>query len=272
MIRLPDFGACLEAKTLFAKMGVVRLAPLPEIPFTQGTPAGDVKLQRALTGGAISLATHALAIDEAGCVTCAGLRCAIYIKRQRPPYTDVEKGTSSYKYHLCNCKTIEEMTAKGDGRRYAATARDDGLFPVTVSDGFGESEHLFTLALCRNCVETLQAAGMYDQPFSLREFFRHHQNLVLDGEERGAPTPEEKAQAYREAAGHVCQHCGVDCVGAPQCLALYIGARSPASAHGHYVLCVSCLAALGLAGASGLEERLALVRRLQREQGIARIG
>lgn len=273
MIRLPDFGACLEAKTLFAKMGVIRLAPLPEIAFAEAPPPGEGKLQRALTGGAVSLATHALAIDEAGCVTCAGLRCAIYIKRQRPPYVDVEKGTSAYRYHLCNCKTIEEMTAKGDGYRYAATARDDGLFPVAVSEGPGAGERLLALALCRNCVETLKAAGMYDQPFSLKAFFRRHQNLVLAGEERAAaPTPEEKAQAYKEAAGHVCQHCGVDCAGAPQCLALYIGARSPASAHGHYVLCLSCLQALGLLeDAAGLEKRLALARDLQREQHIRRI-
>ncbi len=272
MFRLPDFGACLEAKTLFAKMGVARLAPLPEIAFPNAPAPGDERVQRDLKGGSVSLAAHSLAIDEAGCVTCAGLRCAIYIKRQRPPYTDVEKGTSSYKYHLCNCKTIEEMTAKGDGRRYAATARDDGRFPVIVSEGAGQGERLLTLALCRNCVETLTAAGMYEQPFSLKEFFRRHQNLVLAGDGRpGAPTPEEKAQAYKNAAGCVCQHCGVDCAGEPQCLALYIGARPPASAHGHYVLCVSCLIEHGLAEAAGLEARLASARRLQREQGIARL-
>lgn len=105
-------------------------------------------------------------------------KCCIYIRDQ---YKSCHSGgeTTSYRYHLCDCGTIRDMTARGRKDRYIATARCDGLFAVTPLRGPGhdhrEDTREMPLEQCRHCRALLREQGMYVEPFSLRAFHARFQ-------------------------------------------------------------------------------------------------
>ena len=103
-------------------------------------------------------------------------KCCIYIRDQHRKYHD--GGTTSYRYHLCNCGTIRDMAARGKKDRYIATARCDGLFAVTPLRGphdRREDTREMPLRLCQHCLRLLRERDMYPEPFSLRAFHARFQ-------------------------------------------------------------------------------------------------
>jgi hypothetical protein len=59
-----------------------------------------------------------------------GQKVLVYIRDQY--YSKYE-----YKYHLCNCKKIEEMRNNNRGERYIATKNTSGEFLINIKDHSG---------------------------------------------------------------------------------------------------------------------------------------
>lgn len=140
---------------------------------------------RDLAASAISLAEEQLAIAADHTIEVNRRKCCIYISKQYASYL-ADDGTTSYRYHLCDCATIRDMAARGRKYRYIATARDDGLFAVTPLRGpqqDTETAREIPMRLCQHCRQLLQAQGMYEEPFSLRAFYARHQPQLPDWEE-----------------------------------------------------------------------------------------
>ena len=141
---------------------------------------------RVFASCAVSLEYESFSIASDRTLEVNRRKCCIYIRDQYKSYLTAG-GTSSYRYHLCDCCTIREMTARGKRDRYIATARDDGLFPVTPLHGPNagrEKSREISLALCRNCRSILQEQGMYTEPFSLRAFYAGFQTQLPQWTER----------------------------------------------------------------------------------------
>lgn len=140
---------------------------------------------RDLASSAISLADEGLAIAPDHTIEVNRRKCCIYISKQYASYLD-DDGTTSYRFHLCDCHTIRDMAARGRKYRYIATARDDGLFAVTPLRGRQqdtETAREIPMQLCQHCRQLLQAQGIYEEPFSLRAFYAKHQPQLPDWEE-----------------------------------------------------------------------------------------
>lgn len=140
---------------------------------------------RDLAASAISLAEEGLAIAPDHTIEVNRRKCCIYISKQYAGYL-ADDGTTSYRYHLCDCHTIRDMAARGRKYRYIATARDDGLFAVTPLHGparTAETEREIPMQLCQHCRQILRAQGIHEEPFSLRAFYAKHQPQLPDWEE-----------------------------------------------------------------------------------------
>lgn len=134
---------------------------------------------------ALSLEYEDFSITSERTIEVNQRKCCIYIKEQYSSY--LSNGTeTSYRYHLCDCHTIQDMAARGRKSRYIATARDDGLFAVTplrgANDDKGETREI-PMTLCRNCRRILQEQGMFEEPFSLRSFYARYEPQLPQWEE-----------------------------------------------------------------------------------------
>lgn len=132
---------------------------------------------RIFTTSAVSLAEENLTVAPDHTVEVNRRKGCIYIRQQYKSYFSGDEETT-YRYHLCDCKTIRDMTARGRKERYIATARDDGLFAVTPLSGphhEQENAREMPMQLCRNCRRILEEQGMYEEPFSLRAFYARYQ-------------------------------------------------------------------------------------------------
>ena len=131
------------------------------------------------------------------------------------------------RFHVCNCRTWEEMKARGRSDRYVASSRIDGLFELDVygSTGVGE-KRTERLNVCQNCLDQLKWSGFRNdlnsrdrqahvQSFSLDEFFGHYRRSMVREKPRWTPRTapsgsysddfDELSSRTRAAAGWRCQ-------------------------------------------------------------------
>lgn len=289
MIKLPNFSSCVEVKHLFQKMGITEIAELPEVEFVkthietreiivpnteQLQFAQEIKLK------AISLAHENFTVAVDDTLEVNGLKCCIYIKNQNQgvnPYSC----TSTYRFHLCNCKTIQDMVLKGRKDRYVATSREDGVFPVNAQNYY--KEILIPLTLCKNCKDILINNGMYQEPFSLKSFYKEYQPDIPKTFKREeqvpitkkyAPNHTELANKYKEAVHYKCQGCGVDCSHHHSCLHMHHinGEGTDNKRSNLKILCVVCHMEQPfhdhMKVNSRFQKEAQVVKKLQKEQGL----
>lgn len=171
------------------------------------------------------------------------------------------------------------------GSRYVKTSRDDGFFPVIIQNSQTNSyrEVIIPLDLCRYCMQMLQQRGMYFIPFTLKEFYKRFQPEIPEYFEREetrfvmeqyAPDHQEVAKKYKEKAHYTCGRCGVNCSDYPYLLHLHHKDGRGQNNRGYNlrVLCLECHAEQPLhehmKDDCNYEENVALLHRLQAEQGI----
>ena len=84
-------------------------------------------------------------------------RVIVYIRDQIGYYRD--KG---YKFHLCDCTTIQGMRERGRYKRYVLSTRTDGQFLINVVGKSGdiiERDIIEPLTVCKNCLKHLDYKG-----------------------------------------------------------------------------------------------------------------
>ena len=134
------------------------------------------------------------------------------------------------KYHVVDCKTLQNMRRDGNYDNFCATRRTDGKFLVYLSDSAELTP--FKLVVCKNCLTKLAqqyGAGVFDtdpKKFPLADWLE-----TFDGHHRSTPTGSshatfdysseawrERSRACREKADWQCEECGLDLELAPHLL------------------------------------------------------
>lgn len=145
---------------------------------------------------------------------------------------------ASKKFHICDCRALNEMRSKGRFRRYVATRRTDGLFRVNYRDEDGtRGEVDAALKPCMYCLSEINWKGCADgnasARYAARDDFTIHEFLMefstffrsLPGQPDGEYVPNEYVQNWatisletRARANWTCEQCGVRLEGAQHLL------------------------------------------------------
>lgn len=291
-MKLPDFHRCVELKQLLVNMGVSAVSELKIPQFSKTVlkvsenivPNPQVSFAQKLKMSSVSLNTIPFEIASDGTIEVHGLKACAYIKKQKQD-VQADQGYSSYKYHLCNCSTIQYMVSSGKKDRYVSTTRDDGYFPVIdqSSSYLPAREHILKMELCANCIAKLKENGMYFTPFSLKKFFEKYQPDIPENikqteqvyvEEKYAPNHKEVADAFKLQTKYCCQICKVDCSAEHSCLHLHHknGEGTDNRSSNLMVLCTDCHAHSPLhqhmLNNPKFLKQIRTIQRLRKQQGL----
>lgn len=131
------------------------------------------------------------------------------------------------KYHLANCRTLQQMWQKNRSERYVVSTRQDGVFFLKLSDNGGLTweDKEQALDVCKNCLSTLNWDSYSNssnrtsifKAFSLHDFFDRYPNSPITytptHTDITAPVNkytsdfQEVSKAYRESVGWKCEEC-----------------------------------------------------------------
>ena len=137
------------------------------------------------------------------------------------------------KFHMTECRTIEDMRNRGRFNRYVTSARTDGLFSVRpfdqISQVRGEKMEA-VLGPCKNCLKSLDydgwasaTSGQKNQilsAFTIERFFEDFEPIFrclpiyTSDTFPAGDYPEDWAKisrAMRKKSGWICSCCQVDC-------------------------------------------------------------
>lgn len=103
-----------------------------------------------------------VAIGPGDLITYKGEQALLYIKATGADKWTLENTPEeSMRFHLADCKTLDDMRSKGRFERYVVTNRTDGEFLVDWRDRkTGDSGEIFAkLKVCRHCLAKLNWRG-----------------------------------------------------------------------------------------------------------------
>lgn len=291
-MKLPDYLKCVEVKELLVSMGIQEVPELQSVDVTYEVHVPQEKeIENPMLSFKDRMDVKSVSLDEQGVevriaaddtIEINGIKACAYIKKQSNS-VDLSTMTTGYRYHLCNCRTIQSMIADGRLSRYVSTTRSDGKFPVIYQSRYGAKEYILKLELCKNCKEMLQARGKLPHPYTLKKFFDEHQpnipKTILKTEqvlvqEKYALDHPEVARRYKAREGYKCQMCDVDCSTATECIHLHHkdGDGQNNNAANLMVLCADCHSRQARHGHMlhnpNFKSEIRIIERLRREQGI----
>ena len=152
-----------------------------------GSPTSTPRSKRleTLTRG-IEIELADVEVGPGGLLVHDGEQILVYIKdTQKSKETNLYSPEESVRFHVVDCRTLQEMRRKGRYERYVASRRMDGLFKVDWKDRdtneMGEVEA--ALKVCKNCLDTLDYQNYARQKpmrvsiwseFSIESFFRDY--------------------------------------------------------------------------------------------------
>ena len=92
-----------------------------------------------------------------------GFHVLVYIRDQ---YVKGRNRLFEYKFHICSCRTIEEMMKANRFARYVVSTRNDGMFVINSydieTDNRIENRKIAKLSVCKNCLMELKHNGYSD--------------------------------------------------------------------------------------------------------------
>jgi len=147
---------------------------------------------------------------------------------------------------------MKSMRNGGRERRYLASQRTDGWFPVNYRSGWGKRRHsLLQLDLCYHCRQELGYLALVTEPFSIERYFEQHDSRVPKSIRRietvtqvqeYQPNQEDLSRQYRKAVDYRCQICRVHCDTEQHLLQLHHRDGDPShnAHHNLAILCVEC--------------------------------
>lgn len=181
-----------------------------------------------LSSTGIEVTFDEISINDDGTFSFKGERVLVHIQDQRvnPRYAN----NGGYRFHLCNCGTIEDFRKRNQLERYVVSRRTDGLFIVNeynpVTRQYISKGQKKRLTVCKNCLLQLNYRGYSDHKagngiysqFNLEEFFEEYQKSPFHtrpqhyaGEafhDQYSNDFSQISSAYRASVNWTCEECG----------------------------------------------------------------
>jgi hypothetical protein len=257
-MKLPDFLAFKPFNDLRRQMGTDELGE-----FSLSLNWEEISLEEVakLQKEGIDVELDDIKFLNDGSIAYKNRRVLLYIRdwRQHGRYESYPK------FHITNCQTLEEMTARGRFQRYVVSTRTDGIFNYNLIDSNRlKTEKEGELDVCKNCLKALNYNNYRDEitreertkafkMFDLDEFFIRFtcspiQITPLETN-RTAPLSvypsdwNEKSAGFKKNANWTCEKCNTSFKG-----------KKPKFLHSHHkngniydnrpsnieVLCIRC--------------------------------
>ena len=258
-MKFPDFKKCVEINQLMVAMGVSEIPALPVVRFeteivkkivTEQVDLEDIKIGEKLIDSAIPVNKSEIAGRPGELLEYKGRKVCAYIRDQKATINFYNK-TSDYRYHLCNCGTLQSMRNIGREHRYLTTQRSNGLFEAHDLTSTPIRSGLVRMELCQNCIQILKQKNIFSFPFSLKEYYKRHDSYApitiktveeVRNIQTYSPNQQQISKEYRRATNFTCQVCSVHCSDSSGLLHLHHEDGNPANndRFNLKVLCVDC--------------------------------
>ena len=226
-------------------------------------------------------------LDGVGPLVYQGQQILLYIQDTHLDRdTLLHRPRDSRRFHIAECKTIEQMRQGKRFERYVMTHKIEGKFSVEAMEPHTrEREKLHAeLYVCMNCLDTLGLTDSRDNwpKFSRSDFFRDHETFFADLPRHTAATSPPGgyprnwnliSQTYRANLDWTCEGCGVCLDQAEHRRLLHChhrnGVTSDNSQENLQALCVECHAKQpGHGRYPPNEQERVMLGRLREQQGI----
>lgn len=161
----------------------------PLIDFKTSTKFGHVDIDKILgttSGQTISLEDITVNMDASELLEYKGRQVLLFIPDQGNRIDNViEDATRGTKFHICDCKTLQEMRATNRYNKYAVTNNLTGIFDIYgTSYQTNEEKNIQSkLYVCKNCLNKLNYKNYQDNKtqvfnqFKISEFFETYSTL-----------------------------------------------------------------------------------------------
>lgn len=227
-MKLKDYSATSVYQRLFVSMGIRELSGPPAVNFVRSIErvveeeridVEDQELVEKLTKSTIEINDSDIIVPPNELLEKNGRKICVYIRDQGHK-VDLYAKKSGYRYHLCNCSTLQWMKIQGRQHRYLATRRRDGFFEVFYTGGYKNRKVELKLELCQNCISILKYKKIYKYPFKLKDFYEQYDSDVpktiryrktVTEVQDYEPEWTDISREYRRASGYKCKMCTVDC-------------------------------------------------------------
>jgi hypothetical protein len=290
-MKFSDYTKCVEIIQLLVAMGISEIPTLPIVRFERDIVRKiehehkdfeDIKISQQLIDSAISINKSELSGHPGELLEYKGRKVCVYIRDQRANVNFYNK-TSEYRYHLCNCGTLQSMKNIGREHRYLTTQRYDGLFEAHDLTGHPVKKGLVRMELCQFCIQIMRQKNIYFYPFSLKEYYKKYDSYIprtikkieeVRETQTYSPNQGEISKEYRKANNFICQICSVDCKESPVLLHLHHEDGNPSNndRYNLNVLCVDCHAKQPrhkhMLSNPQFKHQIVIITQLRIEQGI----
>ncbi len=182
--------------------------------------------KRLLQGVEMSNPWEQLHFTPEGFLTHEEEQIVLYIKdTQLEKVMLLNSPEDTRRFHIRNCKTLQQMFIDNRIDRYVATNRSDGKFSVDAADSKQSIDA--TLFICKNCLIELNWKGYVDlgkpaniwKGFCLREFFAEYSTFFVNMPKYTEHTSPRSgytkdwpriSRQYKEQRGWRCEQCEVE--------------------------------------------------------------
>jgi len=225
-----------------------------------------------------------------GLLSVDGRQVLLYIPDQFSPVDVVQVSPDKGKrFHVADCKTLNDMRSKGRFERYVVTNNLSGIFPISGKNSRGVREELDSpLLVCKNCLEKLNyqnychegARSTIWNGFEIGKFFEtystsfRHLPRSLTQRTLGNEYTKDWAEIsadVRRRCGFTCESCAVSLTEHRHLLHVHHvnGVKQDNSSVNLRPLCVDCHRKQPLHDHMFIStQNMQILNRLRREQSI----
>jgi hypothetical protein len=167
-MKLIDFLSFVPFEQLRSTMGASLVKPIGEI-IIHGLDEHEIRVigREGLEIESLDVLTF----HDDGTLVYKDTRVILYIRDLS--FSSRYNNPAMPRFHVSNCRTLQDMTQRGRGARYVIATREDGIFIVNkTSDGVEEKGINAKLDICKNCLSTLNWSG-YTSGGNKSEIFSH---------------------------------------------------------------------------------------------------